>query len=105
MFTAFLLHLLITLMLVDSLLCSNPDQSKHLETARMRIFDTWIDFVNLRSETYVENSRIPDMVNSTPVIFHYVRLLFASFFGNIFSALSLKSKTFCVWLDHFQCEC
>ncbi|ONK77484.1 uncharacterized protein A4U43_C02F7040 [Asparagus officinalis] len=40
---------------------SNPDQSKHLETARMRIYDTWIDFVNLRSETYVENSRIPTM--------------------------------------------
>ncbi|WOL11157.1 hypothetical protein Cni_G19918 [Canna indica] len=39
----------------------NPDQSKHLETARMRIYDTWIDFVNLRSETYAENSRIPTM--------------------------------------------
>ncbi|KAG1369875.1 putative CCA tRNA nucleotidyltransferase 2 [Cocos nucifera] len=25
----------------------NPDQSKHLETARMRIYDIWIDFVNL----------------------------------------------------------
>ncbi|XP_061366581.1 tRNA nucleotidyltransferase cca2-like isoform X1 [Gastrolobium bilobum] len=37
----------------------NPDQSKHLETARMRLFDTWIDFVNLRSEEYTENSRIP----------------------------------------------
>ncbi|KAK8467591.1 hypothetical protein PHAVU_007G088400 [Phaseolus vulgaris] len=38
---------------------SNPDQSKHLETARMRLFDMWIDFVNLRSEEYTENSRIP----------------------------------------------
>ncbi|XP_038886744.1 tRNA nucleotidyltransferase cca2 [Benincasa hispida] len=37
----------------------NPDQSKHLETARMRIFDIWIDFVNLRCEEYSENSRIP----------------------------------------------
>ncbi|KAK7270384.1 hypothetical protein RIF29_23478 [Crotalaria pallida] len=37
----------------------NPDQSKHLETARMRLFDMWIDFVNLRSEEYAENSRIP----------------------------------------------
>ncbi|XP_022134377.1 putative CCA tRNA nucleotidyltransferase 2 isoform X2 [Momordica charantia] len=37
----------------------NPDQSKHLETARMRIFDMWIDFVNLRCEEYSENSRIP----------------------------------------------
>lgn len=43
--------------------CSNPDQSKHLETARMRLFDLWIDFVNLRSEDYCENSRIPTMVN------------------------------------------
>ncbi|AQK79518.1 Polynucleotide adenylyltransferase family protein [Zea mays] len=39
----------------------NPDQSKHLETARMLILDIWIDFVNLRSETYTENSRIPTM--------------------------------------------
>ncbi|KAF8658149.1 hypothetical protein HU200_059620 [Digitaria exilis] len=39
----------------------NPDQSKHLETARMLIFDIWIDFVNLRSEKYAENSRIPTM--------------------------------------------
>lgn len=41
---------------------SNPDQSKHLETARMRLFDVWIDFVNLRAEDYSENSRIPTMV-------------------------------------------
>ncbi|GAB4861444.1 hypothetical protein Ancab_036646 [Ancistrocladus abbreviatus] len=39
----------------------NPDQSKHLETARMRLFEIWIDFVNLRSEDYCENSRIPTM--------------------------------------------
>ncbi|KAJ7973923.1 CCA tRNA nucleotidyltransferase [Quillaja saponaria] len=37
----------------------NPDQSKHLETARMRLFDIWVDFVNLRCEEYCENSRIP----------------------------------------------
>ncbi|XP_048131301.1 tRNA nucleotidyltransferase cca2 [Rhodamnia argentea] len=42
---------------------SNPDQSKHLETARMRIYDTWIDFVNLRSEKYSENSRIPTQMD------------------------------------------
>eukprot|EP00798_Chlamydomonas_sp_ICE-L_P031440 gene31440-6618_t len=40
---------------------SNPDQSKHLETARMKINDLWIDFVNLRSETYAQDSRIPTM--------------------------------------------
>ncbi|XP_062172773.1 tRNA nucleotidyltransferase cca2 [Alnus glutinosa] len=39
----------------------NPEQSKHLETARMRLFDTWIDFVNLRCEEYSDNSRIPAM--------------------------------------------
>ncbi|XP_057426870.1 tRNA nucleotidyltransferase cca2-like [Lotus japonicus] len=38
---------------------SNPDQSKHLETARMSLFGQEIDFVNLRSEEYTENSRIP----------------------------------------------
>ncbi|CAK9169534.1 unnamed protein product [Ilex paraguariensis] len=43
---------------------SNPDQSKHLETARMHLFDIWIDFVNLRSEDYTENSRIPTMVHA-----------------------------------------
>lgn len=43
---------------------SNPEQSKHLETARMRIFDIWIDFVNLRCEEYSENSRIPTKVCS-----------------------------------------
>ncbi|KAM4092519.1 hypothetical protein ACB094_06G045600 [Castanea mollissima] len=37
----------------------NPEQSKHFETARMRLFDMWIDFVNLRSEKYSDNSRIP----------------------------------------------
>ncbi|CAI9106254.1 OLC1v1005369C1 [Oldenlandia corymbosa var. corymbosa] len=39
----------------------NPEQSKHLETARMRLFDEWIDFVNLRSEDYSDSSRIPTM--------------------------------------------
>ncbi|XP_050372987.1 tRNA nucleotidyltransferase cca2 isoform X2 [Argentina anserina] len=40
---------------------SNPDQSKHLETARMRIFNVWVDFVNLRCEEYSDDSRIPTM--------------------------------------------
>ncbi|KAL6525238.1 hypothetical protein OROMI_030831 [Orobanche minor] len=42
-------------------IASNPDQSKHLETAKMRIFDVSIDFVNLRSEDYSDHSRIPKM--------------------------------------------
>lgn len=49
--------------------CSNPDQSKHLETARMCLFDLWIDFVNLRCEDYSENSRIPTMVCSFSFFF------------------------------------
>ena len=40
---------------------SNPDQSKHLETARMKVNGIWIDLVNLRSETYAQDSRIPTM--------------------------------------------
>lgn len=45
---------------------SNPDQSKHLETARMKIHGIWIDLVNLRSETYAQDSRIPTMEFGTP---------------------------------------
>lgn len=44
---------------------SNPDQSKHLETATTSIFGLPIDFVNLRSETYAD-SRIPEMKVGTP---------------------------------------
>lgn len=43
------------------MIMSNPEQSKHLETARMKIRDIWIDLVNLRSEEYAHNSRIPTM--------------------------------------------
>ena len=38
---------------------SNPEQSKHLETATMKVRDVWLDFVNLRSESYADESRIP----------------------------------------------
>ncbi|KAF8459549.1 hypothetical protein BGX38DRAFT_1084126 [Terfezia claveryi] len=38
---------------------SNPLKSKHLETATTKILDLDIDFVNLRSESYSEDSRIP----------------------------------------------
>lgn len=40
---------------------SNPEQSKHLETARLKISGLWIDLVNLRSETYAAGSRIPQV--------------------------------------------
>lgn len=31
---------------------ANPEQSKHLETARMKIKGVWVDLVNLRTEVY-----------------------------------------------------
>ncbi|KAI0793297.1 hypothetical protein C8Q75DRAFT_713370 [Abortiporus biennis] len=41
---------------------SNPDRSKHLETARTSILGIELDFVNLRSEEYAEDSRIPHQI-------------------------------------------
>jgi len=41
---------------------SNPEKSKHLETATTKLLSLDIDFVNLRSETYTNDSRIPQMV-------------------------------------------
>lgn len=47
---------------------SNPEKSKHLETATVRLCGIEVDFVNLRSETYQEGSRIPDsIVFGTPL--------------------------------------
>ncbi|PRP74133.1 hypothetical protein PROFUN_06458 [Planoprotostelium fungivorum] len=43
-----------------SVIQSNPEQSKHLETATMKIEDVPVDFVNLRAEEYTD-SRIPTM--------------------------------------------
>ncbi|KAJ1560487.1 CCA tRNA nucleotidyltransferase, mitochondrial, partial [Cladochytrium tenue] len=44
----------------------NPDRSKHLETATTKVLGQPVDFVNLRTETYQENSRIPSMEFGTP---------------------------------------
>lgn len=38
---------------------SNPEKSKHLETATTKVLGLDIDFVNLRNEVYNEDSRIP----------------------------------------------
>uniref|UniRef100_K3X5P1 Poly A polymerase head domain-containing protein n=1 Tax=Globisporangium ultimum (strain ATCC 200006 / CBS 805.95 / DAOM BR144) TaxID=431595 RepID=K3X5P1_GLOUD len=47
---------------------ANPDQSKHLETATMQLGDIgWVDFVNLRAETYSQDHRIPDIEFGTPL--------------------------------------
>eukprot|EP00536_Pseudo-nitzschia_multiseries_P005930 jgi/Psemu1/65334/estExt_Genemark1.C_1210023 len=40
----------------------NPEKSKHLETATMKVGTFWIDFVNLRAEEYAEDSRIPELM-------------------------------------------
>ena len=48
-------------------IAANPSQSKHLETATMKIFGNDVDFSNLRQETYAEDSRIPDIGMGTPL--------------------------------------
>ena len=40
---------------------ANSEKSKHLETATLMVDGMSIDFVNLRSETYTEGSRVPTM--------------------------------------------
>lgn len=44
----------------------NPDKSKHLETCTTKLFGLDLDFVNLRSEAYAEDSRIPTIKYGTP---------------------------------------
>lgn len=46
---------------------ANPDKSKHLETATVRILDMEVDFVNLRRETYTADSRNPQVEFGTPL--------------------------------------
>ena len=47
-------------------IAANPEKSKHLETVTTRIFGLDIDLVNLRKETYTEDSRNPQMEFGTP---------------------------------------
>ncbi|KAI0970280.1 hypothetical protein F4678DRAFT_473184 [Xylaria arbuscula] len=42
-------------------IAKNPDKSKHLETTTIKLFDFDVDFVNLRKETYTQDSRNPQM--------------------------------------------
>ncbi|EPQ61126.1 hypothetical protein GLOTRDRAFT_69359 [Gloeophyllum trabeum ATCC 11539] len=47
---------------------SNPEQSKHLETAKTKLFGIELEFVNLRSEEYTDDSRIPTQIKfGTPL--------------------------------------
>ncbi|KAG0335172.1 hypothetical protein BG004_000110 [Podila humilis] len=41
---------------------TNPEKSKHLETATMIVLGMPLDFVNLRSEVYDDDSRIPSEI-------------------------------------------
>eukprot|EP00605_Chrysophyceae_sp_TOSAG23-4_P002850 GSChrysophyteH1.ASY1.ANO1.3139.1 assembled CDS len=44
-----------------AVIMANPEQSKHIETAKLKVLGLPIDFVNLRSESYTEDSRVPDI--------------------------------------------
>ncbi len=46
---------------------SNSDKSKHLETAVVKVNGIFIDLVNLRSEEYGEDSRVPIIKIGTPL--------------------------------------
>ena len=48
------------------IIAANPEQSKHLETATILVNDVWIDCVNLRTESYADSSRIPEIRCGTP---------------------------------------
>ena len=45
---------------------ANNELSKHLETATIKVEGQWIDLVNLRSEEYSQDSRVPTMEIGTP---------------------------------------
>lgn len=47
-------------------IAANPEKSKHLATATVKIFGLDIDLVNLRKETYAANSRNPTIECGTP---------------------------------------
>ncbi|KAE9978112.1 hypothetical protein EG327_007520 [Venturia inaequalis] len=45
---------------------ANPEKSKHLETVAVKILGLDLDLVNLRKETYTQDSRNPQMEFGTP---------------------------------------
>ncbi|KAJ1929146.1 CCA tRNA nucleotidyltransferase, mitochondrial, partial [Linderina pennispora] len=64
----------------------NPERSKHLETATTSVLDQLVDFVNLRSETYNSDSRIPAIEFGTPTEDAYRRdITINALFYNIHS--------------------
>eukprot|EP00345_Euplotes_harpa_P011874 CAMPEP_0168342574 /NCGR_PEP_ID=MMETSP0213-20121227/15478_1 /TAXON_ID=151035 /ORGANISM="Euplotes harpa, Strain FSP1.4" /LENGTH=521 /DNA_ID=CAMNT_0008349503 /DNA_START=86 /DNA_END=1651 /DNA_ORIENTATION=+ len=62
----------------------NSEKSKHLETSTMKVHDMFIDLVNLRSEEYADDSRVPTIRIGTPLEDALRRdLTFNSMFYNI----------------------
>ena len=47
-------------------IAANPEKSKHLETVTTKLLGIELDLVNLRKETYTEESRNPTMEFGTP---------------------------------------
>lgn len=45
----------------------NAENSKHLETACIKVHGIMLDLVNLRSEEYTEDSRVPEIQIGTPL--------------------------------------
>ena len=63
---------------------ANSDKSKHLETATIKVDGVFVDLVNLRSEKYTEDSRVPVIEIGTPEEDAYRRdLTINSLFYNI----------------------
>lgn len=46
---------------------ANSEKSKHLETATLKVHGVFVDLVNLRSEEYADDSRIPTIKLGTPL--------------------------------------
>jgi tRNA nucleotidyltransferase/poly(A) polymerase len=44
-----------------AVIMANPEQSKHMETATVKVLGLPIDFVNLRSEAYTDDTRVPEI--------------------------------------------
>jgi len=68
----------------------NPDQSKHLETARLKLFGLELDFVTLRSEEYAANSRIPTGVVRPASVLISNDSVFSQ---DLWNSLARRSKT------------
>lgn len=83
----------------------NPDRSKHLETAKATVLDIELDFVNLRSEEYAEDSRIPTQVVcidihwfASPII-HRCRSLLVPLCKMLFEETLRSTRSFTTYIQ------